>query len=101
MLQSLRNLKPEAKKKVVLVVASILTFFVFIFWVLTFSGVFLNSLSDASTKGASAYGAFEQNVEKVYNTMTKMVPKDLFSTKNKNTNIPTETPATTTDNMLN
>lgn len=101
MLQALRNLKPEAKKKVALICAGILTFFVFIFWVITFSGAFLNSLSDATTKGASAYGAFEQNIEKVYNTMTKMVPKDLFNVKNENTNIATDTPATTTDSMIN
>lgn len=77
MLKKLRSLSPESKKKVVLVVASTLTFFVFVFWIFNFFGVFLNIVSDTATKGASVYNAFEQNIEKVYNTMTEMVPKDL------------------------
>jgi len=95
MLQSLRNLKPETKKKLVLTVASTLTFFVFIFWIFTFSGTFINSLSDTSTKVASVYSAFEQNIEKVYNTITKMVPKDIANIKNGNTYILQNTATTT------
>ncbi len=95
MLQSLRNLKPETKKKVVLVVASTLTFFVFVFWVFNFFGVFLNTVSDTATKGASVYSAFEQNIEKVYNTVNSMIPKGVLDSTNENTEIPQEVSTTT------
>ncbi|MES2223851.1 MAG: hypothetical protein V4469_02870 [Patescibacteria group bacterium] len=100
MLQRLRNLSQESKRKVVFASAGILTFFVFVFWIFNFSGIFVNTLNETATKGASAYGAFEQNVEKVYNTMTKMVPGDISNINNGNTDIQTQTSATTTEDVI-
>lgn len=100
MLNKLRGLNDDSKRKIVLVCASTLTLAVFIFWIFSFSGIFVNSVNDTMEKGASAYSAFEQNIEKVYNTMTKMVPKSILDVTNKNTNIQSETPATSSDVVI-
>lgn len=96
MLQTLRNLKPEVKKKVVLAIAGILTSFVFVFWVFNFLGIFVATINNVTTKGASAYNAFELNVEKVYNTVTETMPKKVFGNQNTNT---LQDTATTTEGM--
>ncbi len=95
MLKKLRSLSPESKRKVVLAFAGFLTFFVFTFWIFNFFGIFIITIDNAATKSASAYSAFEQNVEKVYNTVTKIIPKDILSHTNKNTEIPAEISTTT------
>jgi hypothetical protein len=100
MLQGLRNLEQESKRKVALVLAGTLTFFVFVFWILNFFGIFVSTMNSVVIKGASAYSAFELNVEKVYNTVTKMVPKSISDIHNGNTNIATQTPATTTPGSI-
>lgn len=96
MLQGLRNLGQESKRKVALVLAGTLTFFVFVFWILNFFGIFVSTMNSVVIKGASAYSAFELNVEKVYNTMTETMPKKVFGNQNTNT---LQDTATTTEGI--
>lgn len=78
-----------------------LTFFVFVFWIFNFFGIFVTTIDGAATKGASAYSAFEQSIEKVYNTVTKIIPKDISNINNGNTDMETQTSTTTTGSVVN
>lgn len=75
MLEKLRKLTPDAKKKIVKTVAGTITFFVFIGWVLHFSGIFAGAYNSTKSKGATIFSFVEQNVEKAYNAFHQVVSK--------------------------
>jgi hypothetical protein len=110
MLQKLRSLSSDAKKKVVISCAGSLTLVVFAFWIAHFSGIFSETLSNTKEKGAVVFSAIEENVGKVYNAFEKIIPKEQADNRieinssstsaSSTTEIATTTSATTTVIMV-
>ena len=82
MLNHLRELPPEQKRKVVIWLAFGLTIIVFIVWVVYFFDVFGTVIAGIAEKSGGAYGVFEQKIESVYNEFDKLVPSGFWKTAN-------------------
>lgn len=88
MLKKLRSLSPDAKKKVIILCSGSITFVVFLFWIFNFSAIFSSTWNNTVEKGAAAYGVVEENIGKVYNAFTEIIPE--------NTNVGVDLNASTT-----
>lgn len=95
MLQKLRNLSSNAKKKVIVSCAGSITFVVFLFWIFNFSVIFRETLDNTIEKGATAFAAVEENVGKVYNAFEKIMPSNPINNGSTTEEIATTTSTTT------
>lgn len=91
MLEHLRKMSPEAKKKVGIYVAGAITFLIFCFWILRWTGGLSATLETTKRQGVAVFGFLDQNVEKAYNAFQNNVPK-FTSTTTTSEEIETTTP---------
>lgn len=75
MLKLLRGLSPEAKKKVVAVIAGVITVFIFIFWLMHFFGIFSKTFETTATQGTLVFDFVEKNVGDAYNAFHELTSK--------------------------
>ena len=91
MLERLRKMSPEAKRKVVVFCAGILTFIILALWAVYSFGGFSLAFEKTREQGVAVFSFLDQNVERAYNSFKENVPS--FSTS---TTESIATPATTT-----
>lgn len=96
MLERLRKMSSEAKKKVVALGAGFLTFIILALWLLHSSGLFYGAWQSASAEGVALFSFLDQNVEAAYNAFEKNMPS-----LNANTEATTSEIATSTNESAN
>lgn len=101
MLQKLRNLNDESKKKVIIFLSFFFSFGVFVFWFFHFFGVFALAFNEAGTKGSAALASLKQNVAEAYEGFQKIIPKELTGNVDSTTKIEEEVSTTTEDVLYN
>ena len=96
MLETLRKLSPDAKRKFALAVAGFITLLIFLGWALQSSAIFTRAYDAARSQGIAIFGFFDQNVQEVYTSFKETVP-DLNLDEDVNSAFSTSTNATATD----
>lgn len=79
MLENLRKMSPEAKKKVVILCASVLTLVVAGTWGMYSYGVFASAFDGAKSQGVAVFSFLEQNVERAYNSFQETAQQNIAS----------------------
>ena len=101
MMERLRKMTPETKRKVVGFVAGFLTLLIFAGWLAHSTGLFSSTFKSTRQKGVALFGFVDQNVEKAYDAFQKNVPKnitELAASTTEATTTETITTASTTQN---
>ena len=100
MLKLLRSLSPESKKKVVAVIAGIITLFIFIFWILHFFGIFSKAFDTTATQSTVFFDFVEKNVGDAYNAFHELTLKSesTLSVTSSSTEMMTEASTTEIQN---
>lgn len=75
MLETLRKLPPDAKKKVALLIAGLITLLILIGWALRSSSVFGRTYEAAREQGIAIFAFFDQNVGEVYMAFQEKLPQ--------------------------
>lgn len=96
MLKLLRGLSPESKKKVVAVIAGVITLFIFIFWLVHFLGIFSKAFDTTATQSTVFFDFVEKNVGDAYNAFHELTLKSestlsVTSSSTEMTNVGTAT----------
>lgn len=95
MLERLRKMSPEAKRKVVMFCAGILTFIILALWAAYSFGGFSLAFEKTREQGVAVFSFLDQNVEKAYNAFKENMPS--FSASS--TEETASTMATTTESI--
>lgn len=74
MLETLRKLPPNAKRRVALVIAGIITLMILASWSLRSSGALTETIDAARGQGIAIFDFFDQNVERVYTAFQEQLP---------------------------
>jgi hypothetical protein len=101
MLQKLRNLNDESKKKVIIFLSFFFSFGVFVFWFFHFFSIFTLAFNEAELKGSTALASLKQNVAEAYDGFQKIIPKELMGNVDSTTKIEEEVSTTTEDVLYN